>query len=136
MDRDEICARFLEAVEFELYAYQEEALLAWFEEKDGVLRAVNLTHVSERWPDFRDWVVSESGYGWTGEEVRGRAEGVQAQTFELYTCSRAVVLHHLVDAVSGDRLLQIACPPVAHVAKSCIKNPEPINANPTRDLLP
>ena len=46
------------------------------EEKDGVLRAVNLIHVSERWPDFRDWVVSESGYGWTGEEVRGRAEGV------------------------------------------------------------
>ena len=37
MDRDEICARFLEAVEFDLYAYQEEALLAWFEEKDGVL---------------------------------------------------------------------------------------------------
>ena len=37
MDRDEICARFLEVVEFDLYPYQEEALLAWFEEKDGVL---------------------------------------------------------------------------------------------------
>ena len=36
MDRDEICARFLEAVEFDLYTYQEEALLAWFEEKEEV----------------------------------------------------------------------------------------------------
>ena len=37
MDRDEVCSRFLEAVPHELYAYQEEALLAWFETDDGVL---------------------------------------------------------------------------------------------------
>ncbi|MCH7720417.1 MAG: DEAD/DEAH box helicase [Planctomycetes bacterium] len=37
MDRDEVCSRFLEAVAYDLYAYQEEALLAWFETDDGVL---------------------------------------------------------------------------------------------------
>ncbi|HUU83528.1 MAG TPA: DEAD/DEAH box helicase [Phycisphaerae bacterium] len=37
MDRDEVCSRFLEAVSFDLYPFQEEALLAWFESEDGVL---------------------------------------------------------------------------------------------------
>lgn len=37
MQRDEICSRFLDAVTFELYPFQEEALLAWFETTDGVL---------------------------------------------------------------------------------------------------
>ena len=43
-------------------------------ESNGVLQAKNLTHVSERWPDFRNWLISKSGYPWTGEETRGRAE--------------------------------------------------------------
>lgn len=37
MERDEVCSRFLENVSFELYAFQEEALLAWFESDAGVL---------------------------------------------------------------------------------------------------
>ncbi len=37
MDRDEVCSRFLDAVEFELYPFQEDALLAWFESDGGVL---------------------------------------------------------------------------------------------------
>ena len=37
MDRDEVCSRFLDAVEFELYPFQEEALLAWFESEGGLL---------------------------------------------------------------------------------------------------
>lgn len=37
MTRDEICEKFLDSLEFDLYAYQEEALLAWFEEEGGVL---------------------------------------------------------------------------------------------------
>ncbi len=37
MNRSEICDRFLDALEFELYPFQEEALLAWFEEDEGVL---------------------------------------------------------------------------------------------------
>jgi len=37
MTRDEICTRFLEAVPYELYPVQEEALLAWFESDGGLL---------------------------------------------------------------------------------------------------
>lgn len=37
MNRDEICARFLDALRFDPYPFQEEALLAWFEDTDGVL---------------------------------------------------------------------------------------------------
>ena len=43
--------------------------------KDGKLGAANLSHITDRWPNFRDWLVSKSGHEWTGEEVRGRAEG-------------------------------------------------------------
>ena len=44
-------------------------------ELNGVLKATNLSHVTQRWPDFRNWLISKSGYPWTGEETRGRAEG-------------------------------------------------------------
>lgn len=44
-------------------------------QSNGVLQATNLTHVSQRWPDFRNWLISKSGYLWTAEETRGRAEG-------------------------------------------------------------
>ncbi|HON68048.1 MAG TPA: DEAD/DEAH box helicase, partial [Phycisphaerae bacterium] len=37
MTRDEICTKFLESIPFELYPYQEEALLAWFEASGGVM---------------------------------------------------------------------------------------------------
>ena len=40
MDRGEICAKFLEAVPYELYVFQEEALLAWFDSEGGVLVCV------------------------------------------------------------------------------------------------
>ncbi|MCP4591558.1 MAG: DEAD/DEAH box helicase [bacterium] len=35
MNRDDVCSAFLDAVPFELYSVQEEALLAWFEEEEG-----------------------------------------------------------------------------------------------------
>lgn len=41
---------------------------------DGV-KAVHLEHVAARWPNFRDWLISKSGYKWSAEAVRGRAEG-------------------------------------------------------------
>ena len=44
-------------------------------ESNGVLRATNLSHLTKRWQDFRNWLISKSGYPWTGEETRGRAEG-------------------------------------------------------------
>lgn len=37
MNRDEICAKFLDSLSFDLYSYQEEALLAWFEAEGGVM---------------------------------------------------------------------------------------------------
>lgn len=37
MDRDDICSRFLDTIEFDLYPFQEEALLAWFESEGGTL---------------------------------------------------------------------------------------------------
>ncbi|MGD2111301.1 MAG: DEAD/DEAH box helicase [Phycisphaerae bacterium] len=37
MDRDEVCTKFLDAVPYDLYPFQEEALLAWFESEGGVL---------------------------------------------------------------------------------------------------
>jgi superfamily II DNA/RNA helicase len=37
MSRDEICENFLEAIPYELYPVQEEALLAWFESDGGTL---------------------------------------------------------------------------------------------------
>ncbi|HWL93553.1 MAG TPA: DEAD/DEAH box helicase [Phycisphaerae bacterium] len=37
MTRDEICGKFLDSLSFDLYAYQEEALLAWFAEPGGVM---------------------------------------------------------------------------------------------------
>jgi superfamily II DNA/RNA helicase len=37
MDRADVCSRFLEAVPYTLYPFQEEALLAWYEAEGGVL---------------------------------------------------------------------------------------------------
>ncbi len=37
MNRDDICTEFLEVCPFELYPFQEDALLAWFESDAGVL---------------------------------------------------------------------------------------------------
>ena len=37
MERSEICTKFLDSLIYELYPFQEEALLAWFEAEGGVL---------------------------------------------------------------------------------------------------
>ena len=37
MTRDEICEAFLEQVPYELYAFQEEGLLEWFDCEQGLL---------------------------------------------------------------------------------------------------
>ena len=37
MERADVCGQFIESLEFDLYAFQEEALLAWFEADGGVL---------------------------------------------------------------------------------------------------
>lgn len=40
MDRGDACDKFLDTVEYELYPYQEEALLAWLEAEGGILITV------------------------------------------------------------------------------------------------
>jgi superfamily II DNA/RNA helicase len=40
MDRGEIASKFLDTLEYDLYPYQEEALLAWFETDHGLLVTV------------------------------------------------------------------------------------------------
>ncbi len=37
MDRAQVCEKFLDQITFDLYPYQEEALLAWFEEEGGIM---------------------------------------------------------------------------------------------------
>lgn len=37
MERADVCTQFIESLEFDLYPFQEEALLAWFESDGGVL---------------------------------------------------------------------------------------------------
>jgi superfamily II DNA/RNA helicase len=37
MTRDEVCSKYLESIPFELYPFQEEALLAWFDCTGGVM---------------------------------------------------------------------------------------------------
>lgn len=44
-------------------------------EENEHLHAEKISHVTNRWPSFRDWLISKSGYDWTGEAIRGRAEG-------------------------------------------------------------
>ena len=39
MDRSDICDRFLDSLTYDLYPFQEEALLGWFESQGGVLVA-------------------------------------------------------------------------------------------------
>lgn len=37
MTRDEVCSKFLESLTFDLYGFQEEALLAWFDSPGGAM---------------------------------------------------------------------------------------------------
>jgi hypothetical protein len=45
------------------------------QQSNDQLRVDNLTHVTRRWPDFRDWLISKSGYEWMTKEILGKAEG-------------------------------------------------------------
>ena len=83
-------------------------------EVDGALKALNLSHVTQRWPDFRNWLISKSGYAWTGEQIRGRAEGEGINVEAL----SANILGNVIIGFRGPLLadgkalaLEIALPP-------------------------
>jgi len=44
-------------------------------ESTDVLVGSNLSHVTKRWPNFREWLIYQSGYPWPVEAIHGRAEG-------------------------------------------------------------
>ncbi|MEA3277726.1 MAG: hypothetical protein U9Q81_21070 [Pseudomonadota bacterium] len=86
------------------------------EEKAGRLHAVNLTHVVSRWPDFRDWLISKSGYEWTGEAIRGRAEGEGINVEALSATSDGNLIIGFrgpLSADGGTLALEIELPPTA-----------------------
>ncbi len=62
------------------------------QEKDGFLTVSDIAHVSKRWPNFRDWMISKSGYSWSAEETRGRAEGQGINVEALSATSRGTLL--------------------------------------------
>ena len=62
------------------------------EEKNGVLTVSTIAHVSKRWPNFRVWIISKSGYAWTAEETRGRAEGQGINVEALSATSRGTLI--------------------------------------------
>jgi len=85
-------------------------------EEGGRLRAVNLAHVTNRWPNFRDWLISKSGHEWTAEEVRGRAEGDGINVEALSATSDGNLLIGFrgpVTADGGTLALEIKLPPTA-----------------------
>jgi hypothetical protein len=93
-------------------------------EKDGQLRATNLAHVASRWPSFRDWLISESGYEWTEEAIRGRAEGEGINVEALSATSDGNLIIGFrgpLTANGGTLALEIKLPPRADEAPVLIK---------------
>ena len=58
-----------------------------------LLEVENLSHVTRRWPNFRDWLISKSGHSWTAEETRGRAEaeGINIEALSITEAGTAMV---------------------------------------------
>ncbi len=73
---------------------------------DGRLGVVNLSHVSKRWPNFRDWVLSKSGHEWTGEETRGRAEaeGINVEALSVTDTGNLIIGFRGPSAAEGGAL--------------------------------
>jgi hypothetical protein len=61
-------------------------------ESSDVLIASNLSHVTRRWPNFREWLISQSGYPWSGEAIHGRAEGKGINVEGLSTTSSGTLI--------------------------------------------
>jgi hypothetical protein len=83
-------------------------------EVDGALTALNLSPVTQRWLDFRDWLISKSGYAWTGEQIRGRAEGdgINVEALSANSLGNVIIGFRGPLLADGRALaLEIALPP-------------------------
>lgn len=56
------------------------------------LIASNLSHVTKRWPNFREWLIYRSGYPWSEEAIHGRAEGEGINVEGLSTTSSGTLI--------------------------------------------
>lgn len=61
-------------------------------EHRGRIIAENLKHVSARWPNFRDWVLTRSGHQWSSKELLGRAEGEGINVEALTATSKGTLI--------------------------------------------
>ena len=84
-------------------------------ESNGILQATNLVHVSSRWPDFRNWLISKSGYPWTAEETRGRAEadGINVEALSANSLGNLILGFRSPLLPDGNVLALELSPPVA-----------------------
>lgn len=93
-------------------------------EKDGRLHAVNLMHVASRWPSFRDWLISESGYQWSAEAISGRAEaeGINVEALSATSDGNLLIGFRGPQAANGGTLaLEIKLPSSTDGAPVLIK---------------
>jgi len=94
------------------------------EESDGRMRAINLGHVTDRWPNFRDWLISKSGHEWTAEEVRGRAEsdGINVEALSATIDGNLLIgFRGPLTADGGTLALEIKLPPTADDEPTLVK---------------
>ena len=66
MSRDDVCSAFLDTLPFDPYPFQEEAILAWFEEEQGLL-------VTAPTGMGRSPLRSAQGYSSSRGQLRSRA---------------------------------------------------------------
>lgn len=103
---------------------------------DGGISAANLSNVSERWPDFRDWLLSESGHAFSGDAIRGRADGPGINVEGLCATASGHLLIGFRGPASdgsGALVLEIALPDTPQGAPSLVATraiPEPLPGAP------
>ena len=85
------------------------------QQSNGRLRVDNLTHVTRRWPDFRDWLISKSGYGWVTKEILGKAEGegINAEALAVTASGTLIIGFRGPLSAEGGALALEITPPVS-----------------------
>lgn len=160
MDRSEICDRFLAAVPHTLYAYQEEALLAWFSGEGGLMvcapTGMGKTLIAEaavfealhtRRPiyyttplialteqKFRELQAKAEQWGFSRDDVGfitgNRRENPQALVRVVVA---EILLNHLLAAASvGDRSATAAASAVQPLSSRGASSPPALDPSPER----
>lgn len=93
-------------------------------EDQGRLKTTDLSHIAKRWPNFRDWLISKSGYAWTAEETRGRAEaeGINVEALSATSTGTLIVgFRGPLSSEGGTLALEIQLPTSTDEEPSLIK---------------